>query len=136
MTYTDENRGHLQNEERAKQIIEFAGMKYGNCTPTDVDGLIEKNNKAFVLFEIKHNNADVPHGQKLALTRLVDSIDSIEKKEAVLFIGRHEIDDVNKNVVAADTEVTDVYFKGRWYQRSGKTLKEMVDNFMKWAILS
>lgn len=139
MTYTEENRGRFQYEERAKQMIEFVGIQYRDCTPTDVDLFIEKNNKAFIFSEIKHKDADLPYGQSKALTRVVDALDDVGK-DVILFIGRHEIDDPNENVIASDTEVSEIYFKNKWWYaprdfQSGQTLKEMIDAFLMWSIL-
>ena len=72
MNYTDDNRGAIQFRERRKQIIDFSGLRVGNITPTDCDGLIEYHNKAYILFEIKHRDAKVPEGQLKALVRSVD----------------------------------------------------------------
>ena len=132
MDYTDENRGHFQNIRRAKQVIEFADIKYGNITPTDIDGFFERHNEAFVFFELKKRGAELPSGQKLALTRLVDNLRGAGKK-SVLFVAAHDVGDCDKSVVAAEAEVTDIYFNGAWYREHGKTLKEMSDRFIKWS---
>lgn len=58
--YSDENRGTLQNEQYAKQLISFEGMKYDgrngykNVTPTDVDGFMQLDvENCFIFFELK-----------------------------------------------------------------------------------
>ena len=132
MNYTDENRGHFQSIRRAKQVVEFADLKYGNVTPTDIDGFFEKHNNAFVFFELKKRGADLPTGQKLALTRLVDNLREAGKK-SVLFVAAHDVEDCDENIVAADAEVTEIYFNGAWHKEQGKTLKEMTDRFVKWS---
>ena len=132
MNYTDENRGHFQSIRRAKQVVEFADLKYGNVTPTDIDGFFEKHNNAFVFFELKKRGADLPTGQRLALTRLVDNLREAGKK-SVLFVAAHDVEDCDENIVAADAEVTEIYFNGAWHKERGKTLKEMTDRFVKWS---
>lgn len=135
MIYTNENRGKFQYEERARQLIEFDGIQYRDCTPTDVDLFLEKNNKAFIFSEIKYKDSLIPRGQMTAYARLVDSL-THDGKDAVLFIGQHEVNDPNKNIVAAETIVTEIYFRGKWLCVDGKiTLKEMMDEFLKWSIL-
>lgn len=131
MIYTDENRGHVQSP-RAAQIIEFTGMKYGNCTPTDIDGLIEKDNEAFVFFELKYREAEMPHGQKTALMRLVDNLELAGKK-SVLFVARHEVDNPSETVTAANASVTDIYYCGKWVRCRKEPLDEMVGRFLEWA---
>lgn len=137
MTYTDDNRGRFQHTKRAKQLIEFPGLRYGNCTPTDIDGFIEWRNEVFVVFEIKHGDEKLPLGQKRALMNLVNNLTDAGKK-AVLFVARHNVSDPKETVIAADTEVVLVYLKegddGVWYKAKGETLKELTDRFMKkWA---
>lgn len=72
MTYSDDNRGKIQYRERRKQLVDFSGIRIGNITPTDCDGLIEYHDKAYIIFEIKYRDAEVPHGQRLALQRSID----------------------------------------------------------------
>ena len=130
ITYSDDNRGSIQFRERRKQIIDFSGLRYGNITPTDCDGFIEYQNKAYVLFEIKYRDAKVPHGQSLALTRSVDDYVSAGKK-ALLIIAQHEVDDPNQDINAAKCSVRDFYFKGKWHKpKDSITLKDAIDKFI------
>ena len=85
MFYDDANRGVIQNRERARQIIDFSGLRYGNITPTDIDGCIEYQDKGVAFIEIKHRDSPMPKGQELALTRLVDN-NSTAGKRAVLYV--------------------------------------------------
>lgn len=132
MKYTDENRGHIQNPKKARQLIEFTGLQYGKCTPTDIDGLIEKDNEVFIFFEIKYKDAELPNGQAIAFKHIIDNLDELGKK-AVLFIGRHNVDDIDKSIVAGETEVSEVYYKKKFRSVEKKTLKEWADIFFEWA---
>jgi len=133
MNYSNENRGIIQNRERARQIIDFSGIRYGNITPTDIDGFFERANEAFVFYELKFREAEMPKGQEVALKRLVDATTKANKK-AVLFLCRHEVEDATKDVNAATAIVEKVYFNGEWYNGNGRTLKELSDSFMRWAV--
>lgn len=133
MTYDDNNRGRIQNRLRSQQIIDFSGIRYKNITPTDIDGFFEKTGKAFVFYEYKLEGAEIPRGQELALTRIVDSL-STAGKTAVLFICRHnEINPVN-DVKAANAIVEKIYWNGKWHKGRNKTVKEHTDThkFMNW----
>lgn len=131
MNYTDENRGHIQSIKRARQVVEFSGIKYGNATPTDIDGFVEKDNTAFVFFEIKLRGAVMSKGQGLALMRLVDAIDKAGK-QAVLFLGVHDIEDPQEVVQAADAGVVMYYWKWAWHRPTRQhTIKGFTDSFMK-----
>lgn len=133
MIYNDDTRGVIQNRERARQIIDFSGIRYGNITPTDIDGFFERANEAFVFYEMKYGAAEMPTGQKVALERLVDTLGTANKK-AVLFLCRHDVENANTDVNAGKTIVDRVYFNGEWHSVKGKTLKECSDSFMKWAV--
>lgn len=131
MTYDDENRGKIQNRLRSQQIIDFSGIRYKNITPTDIDGFFEKAGKAFVFYEYKLQGAEIPKGQELALTRIIDGL-STAGKTAVLFICRHnEINPVN-DIKAANAIVEKIYWQGKWHKGKNKTVKEHTDKFMNW----
>ena len=132
MNYDDDNRGKIQNRERARQIIDFSGIRYGNITPTDVDGFFEKGGKIFVFYEYKLPNAEMPRGQKLALTRVVDVLNSAGKS-AVLFLCRHNEYNPLADVKAAKAVVEEIYWNNRWHKGKNLTVKEQTDRFLKWA---
>lgn len=118
MNYTDENRGEFQYTGRARQLIRFSDMRYGNITPTDIDGYFERHGELFVFFEVKKRGEELPFGQSMALTRLVDNLWRNGKK-AVLFVSVHDVNDCQQDIAAARTQVTDIYFEGRWRKASG-----------------
>lgn len=137
MYYEEWNRGKIQNEERAKQIIDFSGIRFGNITPTDLDGLIEYKNCAYVLMEFKHGNTELPYGQRLALTRMIDDFDKAGKCAALL-ICEHCVDDPHENIIAADASVRRYYFRGRWYpavdrEFTGRNVLQTIKNFLELA---
>lgn len=109
MNYTDENRGIIQNRERARQINDFRNLRMKrNITPTDIDGYFEYDDKAFIFYELKHGEARPSHGQSLAFTRIVDAINETGK-DAVLFLCSHDVDDPEQDVDAAESKVVGCY---------------------------
>ena len=130
--YTDDNRGKIHNRERGRQIIDFSGIRYGNITPTDIDGFFEKENRIFVFYEYKLPNADMPRGQELALTRVVDGL-SAAGKSAVLFLCRHDTYAPEVDIKADEAIVEKLYWNKRWHKGRGLTVKEQTDRFMRWA---
>ena len=130
MTYSDDSRGSIQFPERRKQLVDFQKLRIGNITPTDCDGLIEYQNKAYILFEIKYRNATVPQGQLLALTRAVDDF-STAHKPALLIIAEHDVDDPSQNIDASQCIVRQCYFDGVWKAPSKpRTLKDLINSFI------
>ena len=113
MEYTSENRGVIQYREWSKQIIDFSGLRYGNITPTDIDGYIDFHNQLTILMEFKYGNAKLPYGQKLAYQRMIDDIEK-SGKPAYLLVCSHNIE-LAKDVPAAYTYVKGIYHKKKWY---------------------
>ena len=125
-----DNRGTIQHRERARQIISFNGMRYDNGTPTDVDGLFEWRNKAFIFYEFKMRGVEMPEGQRKALERVIDALGAADKK-AVLFLCSHDVENPHDDVVAADAAVERIYYKGKWSDGHGWTAKDWTNSFME-----
>lgn len=132
MMYTDENRGTIQNRERARQIIDFSGLRYGNITPTDVDGMMDYHNKAWIIVEMKLDGAEMPFGQQLAIERLVDDLSSVKESCGILCV--HDIENPQEDIMAAETIVTQIYYKGKWEQPGTRhSLKQYCDEFIRFV---
>lgn len=132
MIYSDDNRGKIQFPERRKQIIDFSKIRYGNITPTDLDGFFEKQNKIFVFYEYKLPNAEMSLGQKTALMRIIDGL-STAGKHAVFFLCRHYEQNSQNIIHAEDAIVDQFYWNGQWFKGKGLTVKEQTDRFINWA---
>lgn len=103
-------RGVIKNVTRKQQINDFSGLLFGKITPTDLDGIIEYHNKAYIFFEIKYGDVELLYGQKLCLERLVrDTVKS--GKHAVALILEHNIHDTSQSVPVADCSVREIYYK-------------------------
>ena len=69
--------GKIRYPARSSQLIDFSGIRYGNATPSNVDGLLELDGKLFVILEYKHRSAqEMPRGQRLMIERLTDQLGS------------------------------------------------------------
>jgi hypothetical protein len=105
------DRGVIEHRERAKQIVSFAGLRFGNITPTDIDGLIEYKNFCFLLLELKHcSKPDLPYGQRLALERLATSL----SKPTLLLHGIHYTHP-DEDIDAAACDVYRYFWGGEWW---------------------
>jgi len=123
-------RGKIYNRDRAKQLIDFSGLIYGNITPTDIDGLIEYHNKGYVLMDTKYQDAICPHGQRLALERTTDDLTK-SGKPTLCIISEHEVDDPNEDIDMANTIVREFRWKGKWQKpKATRTTKMLVDWFI------
>lgn len=132
MDYSSTNRGKIQFRDRSRQIIDFSGLQYGNITPTDIDGLIEYKDKAYAIIEMKHRNAQMAYGQKIAIERMVNDF-TVKGKLAAAFLCEHNVDDWKNDVVAKETIVRSCYFNGKWQNDGKRTLKTRLDAFIGYA---
>jgi len=129
--YSDLTRGVIQFKQRAKQIIDFSGLRFKNITPTDVDGMIEYQDKGFVFYEYKLRDAQMSRGQRLALERLARNNETAGKRSTVL-VCSHTTDDPKQSVDAASAKVVELYYNGKW-EKPSKSLSafEVTQRFIK-----
>jgi len=123
----ENKRGVIQHRERAKQINDFSGLRFGKITPTDIDGLIEYKNKLFIFIEAKYRDTELPFGQRLALERLCDSITD---KPCIVFIVSHN-EPVENDVDVSKAMLTKYYYEKAWHKSSSNsTLLEAINKFI------
>lgn len=107
-------------------------MNEGKLSATDIDGLIEYKNKAYIFLELKYHGKELPFGQKLALERLVVDTGKAGKYSVALVID-HEVQDTNQNIIVADCYVREVYFfqERKWRKLNVKlTTKQCIDKIL------
>ena len=129
--------GQIEHEERAKQLRDFSGLRYGNITPTDFDGVIEYHDKGWIIIETKYEDAPVKRGQWLCLERLYNDLEKAGKP-TLLIISKHYHHDVNEPIDLANSEVVSYKIKGKWFPDTkntvyiGDTVKRITDWFIEW----
>ena len=122
-------KSKILNPKRMKQLIDFKGLEL------DIDGLIEYHDSEYILLEVKHKDARVPYGQRLAIQRMVDDFTKAGKK-AVAIVCEHKVDDTDKPVVAAFCKVRELYYGGEHKWRppdSPMNVRQAIDKFRKYA---
>lgn len=128
----DDFRGgsRIQNSEKARQLIDFRGLQVEHMYPTDIDGIFEIKDKSYIIFEIKHGDAEVPVGQKILLTRMINDF-SKAGKSSIAIVGEHMVHNPNKNIDAALCRVRELYTCSTgWYKPTKNiTLQEAIDTF-------
>lgn len=130
MTIPNDNRGKIISRERRQQIVDFSKIRYGNITPTDIDGYIEKADRIFAYYELKYGDAKMPYGQRTALENMIDAL-TRDGKKAVLFLCRHNVHNPHEDIDAAETVVDELYFNFKWYKGRGIKLKQLSDRFFE-----
>lgn len=129
----ENERGVIQHQERAKQLILFEDMKYDRkITPTDFDAVIEYKDVAWVVCEVKYKDTTLPYGQELALNRFVDDMWRAGK-HVLAIVAEHEIDNANENIMLKDCIVRkSKYNHEDWISKPEKiTVKQCVDKFLE-----
>lgn len=108
----------ILNLDRFKQPVVFEGLNFGTIYPTDIDGMIEYKNKAYVFFEVKYRGKDIPLGQRIALERLV--VDTGKSKESIALVLDHEVSNASDGILVKDCTVRELYFSRERYWRQTK----------------
>ena len=136
-------RGEIRNDEYAKVIYSFTALRYGNITPSDIDGYgyttvpgcIEYKRNCFVFIEMKYQNgsSELDTGQRLMYERMVDD----HKSPAVCIVGEWTERNLNeRGHVDVASCVVKKYYKqysnGNWpvipvYM----TVKKCIDDFLE-----
>jgi len=119
-------RGQIRDRARSTQVIDYSGLRYGKITPTDIDGLIEYKDKAYIFIEYKSGKAEMPYGQRIALERLVDNL----RKPAILIHASHEHPET-EDIDGANAIAESIYYKGKWHLRGFVTVKSVIDSFLE-----
>jgi hypothetical protein len=124
---TDDNRGKIQNRQRAAQLRSFAGLRFGRITPTDLDALIEYHNKAYVLIEVKLEGAEFDGGQKLALERLCDDLE--KAKPTLLIFARHNYP-IGHDIDCGACMIEQYRWQHKWYTARYSDVRKLVEKFI------
>ena len=59
------NKSLIRNSKQVKQVIDFTGIQNGKIHPSDIDAVLEFNNDALILIEVKRKGNRIPTGQRL-----------------------------------------------------------------------
>ena len=101
--------GLIRNSKQTTQAIDFDGIKTGKIHPSDIDAVLEFDNKALILIEVKRKGNDLPLGQRMLLERIVD-----KWEVGIVLKVEHQCYDTDVDIPLKDCIVTGVYYKGKW----------------------
>jgi hypothetical protein len=99
----------IRNEKRVTQAIDFTGIQSGKIHPTDIDFVLEFDNKVLILGEVKYKGNPIPTGQRLVLERICDSW--VTKKALVLKV-EHEVE--SGAIPLNKCTITQYYYNKQW----------------------
>lgn len=102
-----------------KQGIDFTGIENQKIHPTDIDALLEFDNKVLILMEVKYNGAKIPTGQRLVLERLCDNWDG---KQAIVLKVEHNHEDKKTPIILKNCFMNKYYYKKKWRYSKKKNI--------------
>lgn len=112
------------------QQKDYSKLRYGNITPSDIDGIIEYHDIAYIFYEFKLDTVEkISSGQQIAFERLTDDLSKI--KPTLFIIATHDINDPSNDIPTHECQV-------EWYRRNGEwhkpetriSVKELTDTFI------
>lgn len=117
----------IRDELKAKQLIDFSGLKTNGVGVTDLDGLIATG-RCFVMIEVKHQRGTLHGAQRTALERMCDDLGRV--KPTVLIVGIHA-QEAEQTVDMSAATVAEYRFRGKWYTpRRRLSVVELRDEFI------
>ena len=125
----------IRNPARASQVLDFTGILPPPYAPTDIDGLVEWKNKAYVIIECKYKDKDMSLGQKIAIERMTKDFNKAGKR-VVAIVVEHNVDDIQESVRVGNQLVREVYYdsQGRWRKPSHEmTAREAINDFIQYV---
>jgi len=111
----------IRNKKQIKQGIDFSGIKNGAIHPSDIDAVLEFDNEALILIEVKRKGNTLPTGQRLLLERISDSWHT--KKVVSLFL-THENYNADELIDLHKCQLDKYYWNGEWL--IPKTKKDLI----------
>jgi hypothetical protein len=108
------NMSLIRNSKQVKQSIDFEGFEFGNIHPSDIDCVLEFDNKHLILIEVKRFGNDIPTGQRLMLERIADSWHG----NSIVIKVEHGHGDEG-DIPLTNCVVTKYYYKNNWADAKG-----------------
>jgi|TARA_R110000803_G_scaffold162233_2_gene225885 hypothetical protein len=123
----------IRNSNQTKQGLDFTGVENGKIHPTDIDAVLEFDNEALVLIEVKRINNNIPIGQRLVLERICDSWHT--DKSIVLFVTHNFKNDL-VDIPLVECIVKKYYINGNWNELiTDNSLKSVLNRLgLKWNV--
>lgn len=116
----------IRNKEYMSQIVDFNGMVYGRCSPTDIDLSMDFQKKVFIFVELKFKGTGLTTGQKIHMMGLVEAIEDGGRR-AYAILAEHDTP-VGESIIAAEALPIMVYSRNRWELARKDTLHELIES--------
>ena len=125
----------IENEKRARQLVRFDDMDFGNKGFTDIDAVMDWRGRAWLLFEVKGRGKGLTTGQRILAEHFVGMAWE-SGRYAVVAVVEHGVRDCNRDVRLSECEVVELYeTKGMAWRppREPMTAKELARRFVRYV---
>jgi hypothetical protein len=112
--------------------MDFKGMAYGRCSPTDIDFSVDFQQKCFIFGEIKGLHRDLTVGQRIHLEGLVKGLRKGGLTAYAVF-AQHSTR-ASEDVIVAECFNTKVYDGKSWVPTEkplADTMDELYNNYLE-----
>jgi hypothetical protein len=113
----------IKYKNRIKQVLDFRGVGDSKIHPSDIDAVLEFDNKYLIIFEVKLKGVQVPFGQRLLFERIVNCWQK-NNGEAFIVYCEHETN-TEEIIQMENTTVVNVYHNKKNHARN-----ENIKNFL------
>lgn len=103
-------RGAIRNNKQVHEK-DFTKLRWGNITPTDLDGFIDFGDKICVFIESKYENGEPSNGQRLALERLCNNCYKAGRESYILLATHGD----GAIIDYAPLSVIKFYYQSSWH---------------------
>jgi hypothetical protein len=122
----------IRNSNQTKQGLDFTGIQNGKIHPSDIDAVLEFDNEALILMEVKRTGNPIPTGQRLLLERLCDSWHT--NKSIVLYVTHDYMDD-SRDIPLTTCSVNSCYYNKKWMDVDNEPLRIVLNKLgFNWDI--
>ena len=122
----------IRNSNQVKQSIDFSGIQNGKIHPSDIDAVLEFDNEALILIEVKREGIEIPTGQKLLLQRISNNWRT-EKK--IVLLVNHNFKNDEQDIPLKDCWVSKVYYNRVWSGVQNEMLTSVLNKIgVSWNI--
>ena len=122
----------IRNSNQTKQGLDFTGIQNGKIHPSDIDAVLEFDNEALILMEVKRTGNPIPTGQRLLLERLCDTWHT--SKSIVLYVTHNYMDD-SRDIPLTNCSVNACYYNKKWIDVDNEPLRIVLNKLgFNWDI--
>lgn len=126
------DKGVIRNKKAFRQVNSFAGLvRRRGIYPTDIDGLIDYNGRAFVFMEGKYIGTEMPLGQRKALQNVCCSL-CLANRPSIVIVFEHA-SEFDNDVEVSGCIVREIFFNGKWHDPGFRTVIDVIEKFEEWA---